>query len=75
MNIICFVSPSYQVVKVRARTSVMVKPRTSVIERVVHAFRHPSSSTVRNFMGPRVDCSREPARASTACVALVSIYI
>ena len=75
MNIICFVSSSYQVVKVRVRTSVTVRPRASVLGRVVHAFRSPSRRTVRKFMGLKGDCSREPARASAAGVALVSIYI
>ena len=75
MNIICFVSSSYQVVKVKTRTGVTVRPRVGVLGRMAHAFRNPSRRTVRNFMGPKGDCSREPARAGTACVALVSIYI
>ena len=55
MNIICLVSPSYQVVMVRKRTSVMVRPRTDVIGRVAHALTHPSRSTVKKFMGPEED--------------------
>ena len=70
MNIICLVSPSYQVV----RTSVW--SGKDVLGGVANALKNPSRRTVQKFMGPEGDCSREAARARTARAALlVSIYI